>query len=191
MVTLWLHSELRRAILEGRIRPDTRLPATRDLAKQYGVSRGTMVTVFEQLVLDGYLQSQVGSGTWVNHLLPEHVPGSKKVRSPGPPPPGPLAGLVFRQSPRPFRLHESATAEFPVKVWARVSSRRLRRLSADSSRPETRGVLDLYGRRSPATLRPCVEYDVLRTRSLPVPTGNIELNENMELASPLPSPRSE
>ena len=130
MVTLWLHSELRRAILEGRIRPGTRLPATRDLAKQYGVSRGTVVTVFEQLVLDGYLQSQVGSGTWVNHLLPEHVPGSKKVRSPGPPPPGPLAGLVFRQSPRPFRLHESATAEFPVKVWARVSSRRLRRLSA-------------------------------------------------------------
>src|ERR1022692_2884015 len=128
-VTGWLHSELRRALLEGRIRPGTRLPATRDFAKQYGVSRGTVVTVFEELVLDGYLQSQVGSGTWVNHLLQEHVPGSKKPRSPGRAPPGPLAGLIFPQSPRPFRAQEPATAEFPMKVWARVASRRLRTLS--------------------------------------------------------------
>jgi DNA-binding transcriptional MocR family regulator len=35
-----------------------RLPATRDFAKQYGVSRGTAVTVFEELVADGYLRCQ-------------------------------------------------------------------------------------------------------------------------------------
>jgi len=128
-VTGWFHSELRRAILEGRIRPGTRLPATREFARQYGVARGTVVTVFEQLVLDGYLQSQVGSGTWVNRLLPEHAPRSKKVRSSRPAPPPPLSGLVFRQSARPFRLHEPATAEFPVKLWARVASHRLRGLS--------------------------------------------------------------
>ena len=48
-MTRWLYEELRNAILRGRIRPGTRLPATRDFAGQYGVARGTVVTVFEQL----------------------------------------------------------------------------------------------------------------------------------------------
>ncbi len=45
----WLYEEFRRGILDGRLSPGTRLPATRDLARQYGISRGTVVTVFEQL----------------------------------------------------------------------------------------------------------------------------------------------
>jgi GntR family transcriptional regulator / MocR family aminotransferase len=48
-LTRWLYQELRRAILDRRLPPGTRLPATRDFALQYGVSRGTVVTVFEQL----------------------------------------------------------------------------------------------------------------------------------------------
>jgi GntR family transcriptional regulator/MocR family aminotransferase len=129
-LTRWLHEGLRRAILDGRLRPGTRLPATRDFAKQYGVSRGTAVTVFDQLLSDGYLRSQTGSGTWVNELLPEHTHPSKEKRSAAARPPAPLLGLAFPQPGRPFRLHEPATAEFPTKVWARVASRRIRRLSS-------------------------------------------------------------
>ncbi|MCI0355093.1 MAG: winged helix-turn-helix domain-containing protein, partial [Acidobacteria bacterium] len=54
-VSGWLCSALRGEILEGRLRPGARLPATRDLARQYGVSRGTIVTAFEQLQSEGYV----------------------------------------------------------------------------------------------------------------------------------------
>jgi GntR family transcriptional regulator/MocR family aminotransferase len=59
-LTSWLYQELRGAILERRLPPGTRLPATRDFALQYGVSRGTVVTVFEQLQAEGYLIGRVG-----------------------------------------------------------------------------------------------------------------------------------
>jgi len=45
----WLYDSLRAEILEGRLRPGARLPGTRDLAEQYGLSRGTIVSAFEQI----------------------------------------------------------------------------------------------------------------------------------------------
>src|SRR6266851_4558334 len=47
----WFYDELRSAILEGRIVPGARLPATRDLAREYKLSRATVVVAFEQLML--------------------------------------------------------------------------------------------------------------------------------------------
>src|SRR4051812_24967677 len=70
---LWLYSSLRAEILQGRLRPGTRLPATRDLASQYGLSRGTTVTAFEQLKSEGYVQGTVGSGTFVSKILPDDL----------------------------------------------------------------------------------------------------------------------
>src|SRR5580692_8604532 len=52
----WLYEELRSAILAGRLHPGARLPATRDLAAQYGISRPTIVTAFEQLRSEGYVE---------------------------------------------------------------------------------------------------------------------------------------
>ena len=51
----WLYSALRSEILSGRLRTGARLPATRDLAAQYGLARGTIVNAFEQLKAEGYL----------------------------------------------------------------------------------------------------------------------------------------
>src|ERR1700678_4757631 len=67
-LTNWLYSELRLAILEGRLGPGTRLPASRDFASQYGLSRGTVVTVLERLQSEGYVSCRVGLGTWVNRI---------------------------------------------------------------------------------------------------------------------------
>src|SRR5262245_35697270 len=125
-LTRWLHSELRGAILDGRLGPGSRLPATRDFADQYRISRGTVVTVFEQLQSEGYFRSMTGGGTWVNERL-KIAP--QRIRRPAPPRslPPPLTGLDFSQPARPFRSHESAFSGFPVETWARLVGRRLRR----------------------------------------------------------------
>jgi GntR family transcriptional regulator/MocR family aminotransferase len=120
---------MRRAVLDGRLWPGTRLPATRDFARQYGVSRGTAVTVFEQLLSEGYLRSRVGAGTWINELLPRNLVGAKRLPTAVRSRPARLARLTFPHPARPFRAHEPALAEFPVEVWARIASRRLRRVS--------------------------------------------------------------
>jgi GntR family transcriptional regulator/MocR family aminotransferase len=65
----WVYDEVRSAILDGRLRRGRRLPSTRELARFYGVSRGTVVTAFEQLHAEGYLESNVGAGTYVNTVL--------------------------------------------------------------------------------------------------------------------------
>lgn len=68
-LTVWIYQELCRAIASGRLRPGTRLPSTRQFAQQHGISRGTAVTVFEQLKSEGYLRSGKRAGTWINPRL--------------------------------------------------------------------------------------------------------------------------
>ena len=81
----WLCTALRAEILEGRLRPGARLPATRDLAEPYGLSRGTIVNAFEQLKSEGYVEGSVGSGTYVSKILPDDAaPGPRKARAPRP-----------------------------------------------------------------------------------------------------------
>src|ERR1700740_2009361 len=69
----WLYGAVRSEILSGRLRPGVRLPATRDLARQYGLARGTIVNAFDQLASEGYVEGSVGSGTFVSRVLPERL----------------------------------------------------------------------------------------------------------------------
>jgi GntR family transcriptional regulator / MocR family aminotransferase len=62
----WLAEALRSAIIEGRLARGARLPSSRDLARQYGLARGTAVGVFEHLRSEGYVVSKVGAGTFVD-----------------------------------------------------------------------------------------------------------------------------
>lgn len=62
---------LRGAITEGVIQPKTRLPASRDLASEIKVSRNTVLSAYEQLQAEGYLEARTGHGTWVAEHLPE------------------------------------------------------------------------------------------------------------------------
>ncbi|WP_175674055.1 PLP-dependent aminotransferase family protein [Burkholderia ambifaria] len=57
--------QLRTAIVDGRLEGGARLPSTRDLAKQLGVSRKTTLDAFERLVAEGYLNTRAGDGTFV------------------------------------------------------------------------------------------------------------------------------
>lgn len=131
-LSTWLYGALCSAILDGRLRPGTRLPATRDFAEQYRVSRGIVVNVFEQLKSDGYLSCRVGAGTWVNRRLQKMVPvpTAPAVITRSKVLPEPLQGLMWTGPSRPFRMGDASPSHFPAKTWARVAANRLRRLPA-------------------------------------------------------------
>ena len=58
-----LYHNIREAILQARIAPGVQLPSSRELARELGVSRNTVVSAFEQLIAEGYLHGDQGSGT--------------------------------------------------------------------------------------------------------------------------------
>jgi GntR family transcriptional regulator/MocR family aminotransferase len=82
-----IQEQLRAAIRDRRLSAGERLPSTRRLAELLGVSRGTVVEVYEQLLAEGYVESAVGSGTRVA-ALPAGGPArqARVVASP----PGPV-----------------------------------------------------------------------------------------------------
>jgi GntR family transcriptional regulator / MocR family aminotransferase len=68
-----LYEQIRSAILRAELKRGARLPSTRELAGQLGVSRNTVLSAFEQLLAEGYLEGQTGSGTYVASTLPEEM----------------------------------------------------------------------------------------------------------------------
>ncbi len=171
-----IYRSLRGAILDGSLRPGTRLPATRQLAREAGVARNTLLQAYEQLGDEGYVVARAGSGTFVATTLPEErvavgVPARARPRRPRP---GRArvsahAARLLRQSPRPglswaiprrnlpydFRYGEPAYPDLPVETWCRLLGRRSRRASAarlaygdPAGSPELRAALAAYLRRS-------------------------------------------
>jgi GntR family transcriptional regulator/MocR family aminotransferase len=66
-------SQLRRAVLLGHLRPGARLPPSRVLAAELGVSRQTVVLAYDRLVAEGYAVGRHGSGVYVPEVLPEDL----------------------------------------------------------------------------------------------------------------------
>jgi GntR family transcriptional regulator/MocR family aminotransferase len=130
-LTQWLYEELRSAILSGRLRRGARLPASRDMASVYGISRRVVVNVFEQLQAEGYLISRVGAGTVVGEHVPEDY-AAHSAAPPGPPFQVDRTLAIYRRPVRPFRPIEPALAEFPVSVWSKTAARSLRQISIRS-----------------------------------------------------------
>ena len=139
-----LYTEIRDAILGGRVAPGARLSSTRALAASLGVSRATVVGAFEQLLAEGYLEGRVGSGTFVATALPDEL---LQARTPRPPVAGkadaPTAALRLsrrgeglaatavsasrsaRSAPRPFQAGVPDLAGLPLGTWAQLAARRL------------------------------------------------------------------
>jgi GntR family transcriptional regulator/MocR family aminotransferase len=130
-----LYNGYRDAIVEGRLGPGERLPSTRALADELGLSRIPVVGAFEQLLAEGYLESRVGAGTFVARVLPDV--GPRTPGRPGPVRPGrrPVAAGPMRlvTAPEPwlagrgaFRVSQPAVDAFPLALWARLSARHAR-----------------------------------------------------------------
>ncbi len=137
-LTRWLYDQLRSAISQGRLRPEARLPSSRDFARQYGLSRGTVVNVFERLQAEGYLSSRVGAGTLVNRIEPARPVSKATSAQPSYitraasayPRPKPWRGLVPAAGIRPFSMQGPAIDHFPADLWRRLAGRRARNLQS-------------------------------------------------------------
>ncbi|MFY1827685.1 PLP-dependent aminotransferase family protein [Myxococcus fulvus] len=137
-----LYERLREAILSGALAPRSRLPSTRTLARELGLSRGTVEEAFAQLDAEGFLERRVGSGSLV--ALPEHARGPRAAvarsgamvaRGAGLSRRGRrMAGDVLPPEPRdvrPFTPCLPALELFPAKAWARAVARQARALSPE------------------------------------------------------------
>ncbi len=126
-----LYEQLRALIISKRLKPNSRLIATRFLAESLGVSRTTVLLAYERLIAEGYVETRPAVGTFVCGTLPDIVPTcaaaphsvevlpQSELRPPvflGPSPPAlperrPL--IDFWNGPD-FRI-------FPLRTWQRIT----------------------------------------------------------------------
>lgn len=153
----WLYSSISDAIRSGKLPSGSRLPTSRSLARDYGVSRSTVTTVFERLLADGYICARVGRGSFVsddaavsvatargseqgrpNSPLRLSVRGLQMVRE------GERVVLRYGALPRTFDADLGDASLFPAGTWMRLSARRSRWYEGRLAQlPEWQGMLEL------------------------------------------------
>jgi GntR family transcriptional regulator / MocR family aminotransferase len=126
--------EMRDRILGGGLAPGARLPSSRLLARDLGVSRSTVLQAFDGLAAEGYIVTRAASATRVAPELPAELadrrsPPATAHRAPrlsaGARALGSLSSGAPRvgAAPRAFRPGVPALDLFPVALWARLSAR--------------------------------------------------------------------
>lgn len=109
-----IYQRIRTLILTGAWPTGTRLPSSRSLARDLGVSRTTALLALDQLAADGWITSRRGSGVYVSTDVP----------------PARVAAVIDEgdaqvedsRKPVPFEIAEPAVDLFPVGKWARIQS---------------------------------------------------------------------
>jgi GntR family transcriptional regulator / MocR family aminotransferase len=129
-----IHAQLRQAVLDGRLKPGVRVPASRALAQALGVARITVVAAYELLVAEGYFVARHGAGTFVADL-PSRGAEPPTVRAQRPPPPfsrlvRPDIRPVYACHPPPpeidFTIGTPDVRELRFDVWNRFAARAMR-----------------------------------------------------------------
>jgi len=105
-----VYDAYRTAIVEGRLRSGERVPSTRVLAIELGISRIPILNAYAQLLAEGYFESRVGAGTIVSRSLPDQVIRSQsRVRRP----------IGVSPRPRPLSLRTSSLLPLETGPWQR------------------------------------------------------------------------
>nr|WP_033414954.1 PLP-dependent aminotransferase family protein [Actinomycetospora chiangmaiensis] len=148
---------LRTAALDGRLRTGDRVPATRVLARELGVSRTVTAAAYDQLVAEGWLGARHGSGTFV---LASPSPGgghATPARADVPPAPAPVpAGTDLRPGAPCLEVLDPASWR---RAWRRAGD------LPPPGRPEYAGVPGFRAAVAEHLLRPrgLVRADVIAT----------------------------
>ena len=141
-----VYDAYRAAMVDGRLRPGQRIPSTRVLASEIGISRFPVLNAYAQLLAEGYLESRVGAGTVVCSSLPGQAAPGK---------PGGALRAAIRSGPRPvavrcsmlpgtesfpwthvwgaFRVGQVAFDQFPIQAWKSLVARHCKRMDARSA----------------------------------------------------------
>lgn len=129
-LSLQVYRGLRKAILDGVFHSGQKLPSTRSLAEQVGVSRTVALMAYEQLLAEGFATGRTGSGTYVSKSVavrrPAHRRSPKVTLSRF----GNAASVASRkihlpsQAARPhaydFAFGISDVETFPFQAWRRI-----------------------------------------------------------------------
>jgi GntR family transcriptional regulator/MocR family aminotransferase len=179
----WLARQLRLAISDGRLPVGSRLPATRVLAGDLGVSRGVITEAYQRLTEDGHLAGRGRGGTIVVAAPAAAPPSPRPPGPPRPPRPGPpsrpTANALFAPAPgadvfdslraAPARIDLSPglpdLAAFPRAAWLRAERSVFGQLS-----PSEFGYGDPRGA---SALRQAVASWLARTRGIRVDPGEV------------------
>jgi GntR family transcriptional regulator/MocR family aminotransferase len=125
-----IYDGYRTAILTGLLRPGERLPSTRALATELGISRLPAVNAFEQLLHEGYIEGRAGSGTFVKESIPDElataVDASPKASAK-------TQSLQSRERARlgPLRVSLPALDRFPVRLWSKLVAKHARQFTVE------------------------------------------------------------
>ncbi|MCW0234177.1 MAG: PLP-dependent aminotransferase family protein [Ferrovibrio sp.] len=189
-----IQSRLVAEITAGALKPGARLPSSRALAELLGVSRNTVMLVFEQLIAEGYLDGQTGSGTYVSRS----PPGLARKARPAPRinPVLPAASSLdrgrsfarfsdvpetFRRMRRPvaFRANFPAVDAFPVQLWAKLTMNLFRRMDASAAS-------HLLGEGDPQgyhPLRECIAEHLALSRGVHCSAANVVIFAGVQHAA--------
>jgi GntR family transcriptional regulator / MocR family aminotransferase len=139
-----IYDGFRMAIMRGNVRPGQRVPSSRALAVDLGLSRIPVLDAYAQLLAEGYFESHKGAGTFVSESLPDGLticknnPRQGAQAGSGPRPVARRASLLSYERPPwatgwgAFAVHQPAFDHFPFQVWSSIIMRHSRtpRLSA-------------------------------------------------------------
>ena len=138
-----LYEALRRAMLDGKLGAGERLPSSRELAQDLGLSRNTVMSAISQLTVEGYLTSQVGSGTFVADSVPSSTQTARQRPRHGNTPTPTSASLSRRGQAlahsfnaselevQPFTPGPADFSAFPVVLWQRLQNKHWRHTRPD------------------------------------------------------------
>ena len=134
-----LYRQIRDELVSGSFNHNSsRLPSSRSLAADLGISRLTVNLAFSKLNSEGYLQSRIGSGTFVAPSLPEtflsaHGPRREPLRERPPRLAERVKNLPDKRAGKQFDYGIAgppgvsfvpalaALDEFPIEIWERLA----------------------------------------------------------------------
>ena len=124
-----IYEGIRKAILSRRMAAGIRLPSSRSLADELGVSRNTVVAAFDQLLAEGYVTATTGSGTFVSDIGRGGATRTKTIRARR----GPALSARGRRvmaapggsthEVQPFVSGMDDFSVFPSKIWQRIQNK--------------------------------------------------------------------